>query len=66
MTTIRTAYWTETEYDGQASSGGELALTGLEHAELSDDDLLTEACVEADRQGIDLSVGRLLIGDWVY
>jgi len=55
-TTYRAAYWT----DGQA----EIVLTLPEHAHLSDDDLLAEALAEAERQGMDLSYGQIVIGIW--
>lgn len=55
--TYRAAYWT----DGQ---GGELVLTAPEHAHLSDEALLAEARAEAERAGVDLSDGRIEIGDW--
>lgn len=54
--TYRAAYWT----DGQ----GELVLTAPEHASLSDEALLSEARAEAERAGVDLSGGRIEIGDW--
>lgn len=56
-TTYRAAYWT----DGQ---GAEIVLTLPEHAHLSDDDLLAEAMAEAERQGMDLSYGQIVIGIW--
>lgn len=55
--TYRAAYWT----DGQ---GGELLLTAPEHATLSGEALLAEARAEAERAGVDLSYGRIEIGDW--
>jgi len=55
-TTYRAAYWT----DGKA----EIVLTLPEHAHLSDDDLLAEAMAEAERQGMDLSYGQIVIGVW--
>jgi len=39
-------------------------LTLPEHAHLSDDDLLAEAMAEAERQGMDLSYGQIVIGVW--
>ncbi|HEX7039624.1 MAG TPA: hypothetical protein VF202_05895 [Trueperaceae bacterium] len=55
--TYRAAYWT----DGQ---GGELVLTAPEHSTLSEEALLAEARAEAERAGVDLSYGRIEIGDW--
>ena len=55
--TYRAAYWT----DGQ---GGELVLTAPEHAHLSDEELLAEARAEAERVGLDLSDGRIEVGEW--
>ena len=57
MTTYRAAYWT----DGR---GAEIVLTLPEHKHLSDEDLLTEAMAEAERQGMDL-YGQIVIGEWV-
>jgi len=55
--TYRAAYWT----DGH---GGELVLTAPEHAHLSDEELLAEARAEAERVGLDLSDGRIEVGEW--
>ena len=55
--TYRAAYWTDHE-------GGELVLTGPEHAKLDDDALLAEARAEAERADLDLSYGEIEIGDW--
>ena len=55
---FRAAYWTD--YDG-----GELLLTGPEHAGLSDDELMAEAWAEAGVLGVDLSDGEIEIGEWV-
>jgi len=54
---FRAAYWT----DGK---GAEVRLTGPEHAHLSDEDLLAEARAEAERVGLDLSYGEIVIGEW--
>lgn len=55
--TYRAAYWVDDQ-------GGELVLTLPEHAQLPDDELLAEARAEAERAGVDLSYGRIEIGDW--
>lgn len=55
--TYRAAYWTDHE-------GGELVLTGPEHAHLSDEELILEARAEAERADLDLSYGAVLVGDW--
>jgi len=57
QTTYRAAYWTDGE-------GAEVVLTAPEHADLSDDELLAEAQAEAERAGVDLTTGRIEIGDW--
>lgn len=54
--TYRACYWT----DGR----GEVRLTGPEHASLPDEDLEAVALAEAEYAGLDLSYGRLVIGDW--
>lgn len=54
--TYRAAYWT----DGQA----ELVLTGPEHADLSDEDLIAEARAELARQGGTEDGGRIVVGAW--
>jgi len=55
-TTFRACYWT----DGR----GEVRLTGPEHTSLSDDELEIVARALAEIAGLDLSYGRLVIGDW--
>lgn len=55
-TTYRACYWT----DGR----GEIRLTGPEHAFLPDADLEAVARAEAEQANLDLSYGRLVIGDW--
>ena len=57
MTTYRAAYWA----DGR---GSEIVLTLPEHAHLSNEELIAEATAEAKRQGMDLSYGRIEIGEW--
>lgn len=56
-TTYRACYWT----DGR---GGEVRLTGPEDAELPDDELEAEARACAELAGLDLTGGRLVIGNW--
>lgn len=56
-TTYRACYWT----DGQVA---EVRLTGPENAHLPDDRLEAVARAEAEGMGLDLSYGRLVIGDW--
>lgn len=53
----RACYWTDGE-------GGEVRLTGPEHAHLPDDELEAVARAEAEKVDLDLSYGRLVIGDW--
>lgn len=55
--TYRAAYWVDNE-------GGELVLTAPEHANLSDEELRSEARAYAEREGLDLSVGKIAVGDW--
>src|SRR5690606_16209401 len=55
--TYRAAYWT----DGR---GAEVVLTLPAHADLPDDELRAEAQAEAERAGLDLSCGRIEIGEW--
>ena len=57
MAVYRAAYWT----DGK---GAEVVLTLPEHTHLSDDDLLAEARRYAEEQGLDLSYGEIVIGEW--
>lgn len=56
MSTYRACYWTDEE-------GGEIRLTGPEHANMPDDELVATARANADAD-LDLSRGRLVIGDW--
>ncbi len=56
-TTYRACYWTD-------DRGAEVRLTGPEHAHLPDDELEASARAEAEHAGLDLSYGRLVIGDW--
>lgn len=55
--TYRAAYWT----DGR---GAEVVLTLPAHADLPDDELRAEAQAEAERAGLDLSYGRIEVGEW--
>ena len=57
MVAYRAAYWTD-------ERGAEVVLTLPEHEHLSDEDLLAEAMAEAERQGMDLSYGQIVIGEW--
>lgn len=57
MTTYRAAYWTD-------EKGAEIVLTLPEHAHLSDEELLAEAQRYAEEQGLDLSYGKIEIGEW--
>jgi len=57
MVTYRAAYWTDRR-------GAEVVLTLPEHASLSDEDLLAEARREAERVGLDLTYGEIVIGEW--
>ena len=57
MATYRAAYWT----DGK---GAEVVLTLPEHAHMSDEELLAEAQRYAEEQGLDLSYGEIVIGEW--
>jgi len=56
-TTYRACYWTD-------DRGAEVCLTGPENAHLPDDRLEGVARFEAEGIGLDLSYGRLVIGDW--
>ena len=62
MTTYRAAYWTN--YDRDHLDGGEVVLTGPEHADLSDEELLRQALAEMDRAGLETGEGRVVIGEW--
>lgn len=55
-TTYRACYWT----DGR----NEIRLTGPEHAHLPAEELECVALAEAEQANLDLSYGRLVIGDW--
>ena len=57
MTTYRAAYWTDEQ-------GAEVVLTLPEHAELSNEELITEALRYAKEIGLDLSYGEIVIGEW--
>jgi hypothetical protein len=57
-TTFRAAFTTET------ADRGEIRLTGPEHAELTDEQLIEEALDEADRVGLDVDEDNLTIADW--
>lgn len=57
MTTYRAAYWT----DGR---GAEIVLTLPEHSHFSDEGLLEEAYLSAKEIGLDLSRGKITIGEW--
>lgn len=57
MKMYRAGYWT----DGQH----ELVLTGPEHSGMTDEEIEAEARDEAERQGMDLSTGRIEVGEWV-
>ena len=57
MTTYKAAYWT----DGR---GTEIVLTLPEHANLRDVELLKEALKEAEKVSLDLSYGKIIIGEW--
>lgn len=56
--TYRAAYWLSDDRQG------EIVLTGPEHAHLDDDALEAEARAEAEREGVDLSGGSIVIGEW--
>lgn len=43
---------------------GEVRLTGEHQKNLSDEELFAEARAEAEREGLDLSGGEIVIGDW--
>lgn len=53
----RACYWTDDRV-------AEVRLTGPEHAHLPPEELITSARAEAEKVGLDLSRGRLVIGDW--
>lgn len=53
----RAAYWT----DGK---GTEILLTLPEHSDMSDEELIAEARRYAEEQGLDLSYGEIVIGEW--
>ena len=55
--TYRAAVWSDRD-------GGEVVLTGPEHANLGDNELLLEAHAEARRAKLDRSRGWIGIGDW--
>lgn len=57
MSTYRACYWID-------KKGGEVRLTGPEQAHWPDDALEDVARAEAERVGLDLSRGYLIIGDW--
>lgn len=49
----------------RAAIVGDVALTGPEHAHLSDEALLDEAMAESDRQALGLQREQIRIGTWV-
>lgn len=57
MPAYRACYW-------QDGAGGEVRLTGPEHARLPDDQLEAVARALAEDVGLDSSFGRLVIGGW--
>jgi len=56
------AYWTN--YCRNHLDGGEVVLTGPEHANLSDEELRAETLAEMDRAGLEMGEGRIVIGEW--
>jgi hypothetical protein len=57
MATYKAAYWT----DGK---GAEVVLTLPEHAHLSNEELIAEALREAEKVGLDMSYGEIVVDDW--
>lgn len=57
MAVYRAAYWT----DGR---GAEIVLTLPEHEHMSDEELIAEARRYAEEQGLDLSYGTIVVGEW--
>lgn len=55
---FRAAYWIRK--DGQ----GEVLLTGPEHAGMAEEELLAEARAEAERAGMELTAGKIEVGEW--
>jgi hypothetical protein len=59
MAAYRAAYWMA---DDRQSS---VLLTGPEDAALSDDELIGTALTEAAQARLDLSTGKIVIGEWI-
>lgn len=57
MKTYKAAYW-------KNEHGAEIVLTLPEQARLNDEELIEEAIKEAEKIGLDLSSGEILIGNW--
>lgn len=57
-TEYRAAYWISDNRQG------EIRLTGPEHADLPEKELVAEAKAEADYANLDLSGGEIVVGMW--